>query len=159
MYIYDKLGGEGGMTMLKEMTFTDARYNLTEVIDKSLQFQPTIIRPRKKSEDGNIVMRLGMLRTLLDDLEAPEKIAIEFFQEEDGSVTLSIDPFEIVLNEPTREKAIESAVNEVIDYAKDYLNEFSLYHNSKNRRSHFAHVIKILLCDTKEQVAELIGIA
>ena len=33
MYIYDKLGGEGGMTMLKEMTFTDARYNLTEVID------------------------------------------------------------------------------------------------------------------------------
>jgi len=148
------------MTMLAELKFSEARNNLTEVVDRAQRFEIPVIRPRKKSEDYCAVVRTDLIKALLDKDMATE-FSPEVFQEESGSITISVLPFEIVVNGPTMEAAMHEAIEDVIDYAREYIDpvNFPLYHRSPNRRSHLALVVKVLLCHTQDQVKELVGLA
>ena len=148
------------MTMLAELGFSEARNNLTEVVDRAQRFEIPVIRPRKKSEEYCAVVRADLIKALLDKDMAME-FATEVFREESGSVTISVLPFEIVANGQNLEAAVHEAVEEVIDYAREYIDpvNFPLYHRSPNRRPHLALVVKVLLCHSLDQVKELIGLA
>lgn len=52
-------------------------------------------------------------------------------------------------------------MDEVLDYALEYLDpkNFQLYASSPNRRSHLALVVMTLLCESKEQIRELLDLA
>ena len=146
--------------MLAELNFSEARSKLTEIVDRAQRFEIPVIRPRKKSEDYSVIVRGDLLKSLLSK-EQTKEFSIEIFNEEDGSVTISVDPFDIAVNGETREAAIEQAIDEVIDYAKEYMEpeNFPVYFRSPNRRFHLALVTKVLLCDSTEQVKGIIGLA
>jgi hypothetical protein len=148
------------MTMLAELNFSEARSKLTEIVDRAQRFEIPVIRPRKKSEDYCAIVRGDLLKSLLSK-EQIKEFSVEVLNEEDGSVTISVDPFDIAVNGETREVAIEQAVDEVMEYAKEYMEpeNFPVYFHSPNRRFHLALVTKILLCDSKEQVKGIIGLA
>jgi hypothetical protein len=148
------------MTMLAELNFSEARSKLTEIVDRAQRFEIPVIRPRKKSEDYSVIVRRDLLKSLLSK-EQTKDFSMEFFDEEDGSVTISVAPFDIAVNGETRGVAIERAVDEVIDYAKEFMDpeNFPVYFRSPNRRFHLALVTKILLCDSPEQVKGIIGLA
>ena len=148
------------MTMLTELGFSEARNNLTEVVDRAQRFEIPVIRPRKKSEDYCAVMRADLIKAILDkDMTA--EFSTEVFREGNGSITISVLPFGITANGPTMEAAVHEAVVEVVDYAREYIDpaNFPLYHRSPNRRSHLALVVKVLLCHTLDQIKELAGLA
>lgn len=144
--------------MLPELKFSEARSNLTSVIDAAQRNQPTVIKPRKSSESGSILMTVEMLKALTDSNQE-RTFRFEILPDAAASTTISVEPFDIAVNGETREEAISAAVDDVIDYARDYFKEFPIYYGSKNRRSHLALVMKVLLCESKKEVAELIGFA
>lgn len=146
--------------MLAELSFSEARSKLTEIVDRAQRFEIPVIRPRKKSEDCSVIVRGDLLKSLLSK-EQTKEFSVEIFNEVDGSVTISVEPFDIAVNGETREAAINQAVNEVLDYAKEYMEpeNFPVYFRSPNRRFHLALVTKILLCDSPEQVKGIIGLA
>jgi hypothetical protein len=144
--------------MFTELTFTDARQNFTEVVDKAQRYIPTVIKPRKRSEDYSILFRLDLIKFLLNSKEKlVQEFTIQEIEEQDNSITYVISPFEIIVNAETKEEAINLAVEDIIDYAKEYMDEknFIVYFNSPNRRSHLALVMKVLLCDSKDEVKRL----
>jgi hypothetical protein len=146
--------------MLAELNFSEARSKLTEIVDRAQRFEIPVIRPRKKSEDYSVIVRGDLLKSLLSKDQIKE-FSVEVFDEKDGSVTISVDPFDIAVNGETREDAIGRAVDEVIDYTQEYMEpeNFPVYFRSPNRRFHLALVTKVLLCDSKEQVKGIIGLA
>ncbi|MBO8127101.1 MAG: hypothetical protein H0Z38_07700 [Firmicutes bacterium] len=146
--------------MFTEWKFSEARASFTEVVDRAQRFEIPVIQPRKKSEDFSALLRRDLLKALLDK-DQVTAFSVEFFSEDDGSVTVSVDPFGIIVNGETREKAIDNAVDDVIDYAKEYFEpeNFLLYSRSPNRRSHLALVVKVLLSDSEEQVKGLLNLA
>lgn len=146
--------------MLAELSFSEARSKLTEIVDRAQRFEIPVIRPRKKSEDYSVVVRGDLLKLLLSK-EQIKEFSVEVITENDGSVTISVVPFDIAVNGETRELAIEQAVDEVIDYVQEYMEpeNFPVYFRSPNRRAHLALVTKIILCDSKEQVKGIIGLA
>jgi len=148
------------MTMLLELNFSEARSKLTEVIDRAQRFEMPVIKPRKKSEDFTILLRREMLKSLLDQ-KHNSVLTVNTFHEDDGSLTISIDPFDIAVNGATLKEAGDRAAEDVIEYACEYMDpeNFTLYYRSPNRRSHLALVVKTLLCDSKEQVKALLGLA
>jgi antitoxin YefM len=140
--------------MLQEIKFSDARKHLTSVIDNVQSNLPTIIKRRKSSEKDSLVISKEMVIELI-----PNKFEIKKFIETDSSITLALENLGVAVNAPTEEEAINQMVNDVIEYAEDYLDNRIFYYNSPNRKTHFPLILNILLCDSKEQVRELLQFA
>jgi hypothetical protein len=82
----------------------------------------------------------------------------EVLPEEDGSTTLALDQLEIYVNGKTTEDAINEFIEELKTYANDFIERSQLFLNAPNRRSHFPYILRVLLCDTNEEIRSLLEI-
>ena len=140
------------MTMFTEMKFTDVRNNFTSVIDRVQNLSPVVVKPRKQSEVHTFLLNENLVHQLLQGV----KFKVQLLQEEDGSVTLGMDELEIYANGETEENALEEIAEDVMSYAQDYFSEPNRYFNAPNRRYHFPYLFKVLLCNNKEEVIQMI---
>ena len=150
----------GGLTMIAELSFTEARSRLTEMVDRAQRSELPVIRPRKGSEDATVLIKAEFLKTLLRHTENAHFTPV-VYDEDDGSTTITLHPLDLVANGANREEAIVAAVEDAITYARDYLDpaNFPLYSRSPNRRDHLNLVVGIALCADKNEVRELLGLA
>jgi len=146
---------------MTEYSFSQARSNLTEVIDKVQRLAPVVIRPRKRSEDESIILSRALMHRLLKECEHGFKLVSHFITEPDSSITLSLEPLGLVATANTREAVIKEMAEELIWYAKEYLDaeNIALYSRAPNRKSHLPFVIQIALCDGVDDVVKLVGLA
>lgn len=149
------------LTVLTEYAFSVARSNLTEVIDRAQKMAPVVIRSRKKSEEPSIVLSASLLRSLTDANCERVEIRPEFSGEADGSLTIELVPLDIVVNGPDRPAAVAEVVREAVEYAREYLDpeNIALYLRAPNRRSHLSLMIRLALCESHAEVAELLHLA
>jgi hypothetical protein len=140
------------MTMLAEMKFTEVRNNFTSVIDQVQRLSPVVVKPRKQSEASTFLLNEALVQQLLQGIT----FKVKLFQEEDGSVTLGMDELELYVNGDTEEKAFEELAEDAMVYAQDYMRDPHRYFNAPNRRSHFPYLFKVLLCNNKEEVKQLL---
>lgn len=144
--------------MLSEYSFSSARSNLTELIDRVQRMVPAVIKPRKKSEEASVVLSRSLLMALLPSRIEDLAAKLEFIMEPDGSVTATLDPMDIAVNAETKEAATRRAAEEAIEYAREYLSpkNAAVYMRSPNRSSHLPIVVRISLCDSVDEVLELL---
>lgn len=140
------------MTMLAEMKFTDVRNNFTNVIDRVQRLSPVVVKPRKQSETSTFLLNEVLVQQLLQEIT----LKVKWFQEEDGSVTLGLDELELYVNGDTEDKALDELAEDAMVYAQDYMREPDRYFNAPNRRHHFPILFKVLLCNNKEEVKQLL---
>jgi len=140
------------MTMLAEMKFTEVRNNFTNVIDRVQRLSPVVVKPRKQSETYTFLLNEALVQQLLREIT----LKVKWFQEEDGSVTLGLDELELYVNGDTEDRALEELAEDVMAYAEDYMEEPDRYFNAPNRRHHFPYLFKVLLCNNKEEVKQLL---
>ncbi|GHU23122.1 hypothetical protein FACS1894172_01200 [Spirochaetia bacterium] len=67
------------------------------------------------------------------------------FQENDGSITLSLNEIDIVENAPTEQDARLILAQSILHYAEDYINEFDYWYSAPNRKKHFPYILKTLV--------------
>ncbi len=139
------------MTMLTEMQFTEARKDLSSLYNKVYStFEPVIIK-RKQTEEI-IALRVDLQKQLLSNFT----LKAEILSEEDGSITLALDQLEMYVNGQNVEIAVCELVKDLKEYVIDYLRRSQLFFNAPNRKSHFPYVLKVLLCDTDEEIRSLL---
>ncbi len=140
------------MTMLQELKFTDARQRFTAVLDSVQAFNPIAIQPRKASEGYTFLLNHPMLTGILSYFEfKPEVIS-----EDDGSITISVDDLELVVNAETITEALEELAYDLVDYSKRYMSKFPLYSNAPNRRHHLPYVFRVLICQDVSEVKSML---
>jgi antitoxin YefM len=137
--------------MLSQHLFTEARSKFTTIVDHVQNLSPQVIRRRKKTETDVLLITTELQKQLLAHLS----FIPEVLTEDDGSVTLALDTLELYVNQPTVEAAYQDLADDLIGYAQDYMKNRVLYLNSSNRNQHFPYVLRILLCDSKEEVVQL----
>lgn len=138
--------------MLSELKFTEARNSLTSVIDRVQDLFPVVIKPRKQSESHTLLLNETLVRQILQNF----KFRIAVYQEDDGSVTLGMDDLELYVNGDCEEHAIDQLVEDLLTYAKQYMENPSRYFSAPNRRHHFPYLLKVLLCNNHEEVKQLL---
>ncbi len=138
--------------------FTEARNNLTAIIDAVQRNKPQIIKKRKNSEDDVLIIKSSLLRTALS-LSGRDRFKVRTAQEDDGSWTLTLEPFGQVVNAATKQKAIEQLMKDAREYANEFMENRSLYLRSVNRKNHFPFVLQVLLCSTDEELMETLRLA
>ncbi|MBU7005105.1 exoribonuclease R [Phosphitispora fastidiosa] len=137
--------------MLDELQFTDARKDFTSMYNKVFNsYKPMIIK-RKQAEEV-LLLRTDLQKMLLSNFS----LKPEVLNEEDGSVTLALDILEMYVNAETLDKAIIDLVQDLKDYAQDYIGRSQLFLNAPNRRPHFPYVLRILLCENDEEIRSLL---
>lgn len=109
---------------------------------------------RRKQKEQVLLVRTDLQKVLLEEYKLkPKKIA-----EDDGSIILALDEIELYVNADTTEKAIEELIQDIKNYAQDYIQRPQLFLNAPNRRSHFPYILRVLLCDNDDEIKSLLEV-
>ncbi|WHH61311.1 hypothetical protein [Petroclostridium sp. X23] len=119
---------------------TEARKEWSSVIDTVVREKPAFVT---RTRDLIILSNLQTMEALLERYS----FTAEEFIEDNGSVTLSLNEIDLVVNSETKEKAVLMLAEELKEYAEEYYNEFNFWSNAPNRKSHLPYVLKVLLLD------------
>lgn len=128
---------------------SDVRKDWSSVMDSVIRRKPAFI---KRTRDYMMLCTIDMVSQLVADVNYTAKQ----FQEEDGSVTLSLTEMDIVSNGKDLQSAKETLAKDIIDYAEDYYSDFEKYSKAPNRRSHLPYVIKALIAKSAKEVEDAI---
>jgi antitoxin YefM len=128
---------------------TDARKGWSSVIDTVVRDKPAFV-----TRTRDIIM-LSNLETTKAILE-PYSLNAQKFIEDNGSVTLSLNEIDLVVNADSEESAKTKLVLELKEYAEEYYNEFKLFSSAPNRKSHLPYVLKVLLLDDVFKIGAII---
>lgn len=78
------------------------------------------------------------------------------YQEDDGSVTLSLNEMDLVENRATEQEVRLSLGKSILEYSFDYYNEYELYSHTPNRKEHIPYIFKALIIDDPQKIGDMI---
>jgi hypothetical protein len=128
---------------------TDVRRHWGQFIDDVVREGPRFV---KRNRDELAALSTDHLHIVL----APYQFDVQVFKEEDGTVTVSLDSFDLVENGDTYEEAIDLLADELVEYSQEYLENFNVYFHSPNRRNHFPYILHVFIQKDIEGVKSLI---
>ena len=117
---------------------TDARKNWSETIDAAVRQKPQLI---KRNRDVLTLISVEQIDGMLQQYS----LTLEIIKEKDGSYSGSFDELDIVSNAPSKETLMEQVLIDLIEYSQEYMENFSEYFASSNRKAHFPYIYKIIL--------------
>lgn len=130
--------------------------NASEVRNEFSAFIDTVVRERpmifKRNRDHVLSISTDQAKALLESY----RFQAQLTPEEDGSVTITLEGFDLVANAPDRDQTVLQMAEELIEYAQDYFDQFSLYFRAPNRKKHFPYVLKVSLAEGIQEVVEFI---
>lgn len=128
---------------------TAVRANFGEFIDTIVREKPQAI---KRNRDVIMAFSKQQMRELLSIYE----LTFEFEKDEDGRYAGSIEQIEdIVADGGTIDELRVELARHLVEYAIDYENNYSRYYNTPNRHKHAPYVLRVLLEDDIESVAQM----
>ncbi|KJR98027.1 MAG: hypothetical protein VR68_12120 [Peptococcaceae bacterium BRH_c4a] len=137
------------MLMQGILNATDVRREWGKFIDTVVHEKPGVV---KRNRDCFLSLSINHAMALLKD----RTFKARFVTEGDGSVTATLDNFDLVVNEKDETSAKKALAEELVEYANEYFKDFQLYYNSLNRQPHFPYVLKVLIQNDISGVVSLI---
>ena len=131
------------------MSATEVRKDWSRVLDSVTRRRPAFI---KRTHDNVVLASTESLSAMLSYVRYETTI----FQEDDGSITLSLDALDLVVNEKSLESAKKSLANDIEEYAEEYYANYERYSVSPNRRAHLPYVMKALIADSPKELEDAI---
>ena len=129
---------------------TDVRNHWSETMDRVVREKPAFI---KRTRDCVVLANEDLFR---DMLSAYTFSAVRY-NEEDGSVTLSLNEIAIVENAPTEDEAKLKLAESILDYAADFYNDFAYWSAAANRKAHVPYVLRAIMLDDIHKIGECIS--
>lgn len=130
--------------MLMEQA-TTVRKEWSSVCDSVMHDKPKFI---KRTRDK---MWFSNLETMAEILKA-YKFTAEKYQEDDGSVTLSLNEIDLIENGKDEQEARELLGKAILEYSVEYYNEYALYSHTPNRKAHIPYIFKALIMDEPQEI-------
>ena len=127
---------------------TTVRNEWSTISESVIRDKPAFI---KKTRD---FLFLSDIKTMEQILSKYSFTADEYI-EDDGSTTLSLNELDIIENGKNRQDALEKLSGAILDYSKDFYNEFS-YWARGSRRSHVPFIFKALFINDTSKIGDLI---
>ena len=131
---------------------TDVRTNWSQFNDDIVREGPRFVQ---RNRDEWAALSSEHLQAAFDHLP----ISAIIYYEEDGTITMSLKEIDIVENADSIEDVIDLIADSLIDYAQEYMDSFSKYYNSANRKAHLPFILKVIAQPDYETVKSLIRYA
>lgn len=137
------------MKKLKAVNATDVRKDWGSFIDSVVRNRPKFI---KRSRDYIFTTSTDMLKEMLKGY----KLTVSIYEEDNGTVTATLEELDIVSNGCTKEDALNTLTSNLQEYAEEYYNEFEYWYSAPNRKAHLPYVLNILLQDEVKDIMSMI---
>lgn len=131
------------------MSATEVRKEWSSVIDSVTRRRPAFI---KRTRDNMVLASTETLSTMLDAVRYDASV----FYEDDGSITLSLDAIDIVVNDASIEAAKKLLVKEIVEYAEEFYANYEVYSIAPNRKAHLPYVMKALIADDLNKLEDAV---
>lgn len=138
------------MKMEAVMNATKARSQFSEFIDSVVRDKPQFM---KRNRD----VILSFSEAQVEQLLSKYRFNVQVEVEEDDSFTVVMDEMDLIGAGDTKDEAIDDLAEQMVEYAQEYYQEFSLYSQSPNRADHFPYILLILTQDSIDEVKALIN--
>lgn len=135
----------------------NATLNATDVRKHWSQFNDDVVRDGPRFVKRNRDLWAALSSEHLKSAFSHFTFNITYLYEKDGTITATLDSFDFVENADSEEEALELIVDELIEYANEYQENFKLYFNSPNRHDQFPYIMNVLVQEDAEQVKTLIN--
>ncbi|MFA7077866.1 MAG: hypothetical protein WC147_05545 [Syntrophomonas sp.] len=135
---------------MQVLNASEVRKDFSRFIDQVVHERPIVF---KRNRDKILSLSTEQINALLEEV----KFKADLFNEEDGSVTMVLEGFDLVVNGLNQEQTFEKMAEELVDYAQDYFEQFVLYSKSPNRKKHFPYVLKVALSEDIPAIVRLIN--
>lgn len=137
------------MFRLLAVNATDMRKDFGSYIDKIVRTKPIFV---KRSRDYFMGISIEMAKELVKDVTFTANKYIE----DDTSITLALEGFDIVINAENKEKAIDSLIKALREYALEYYEDIEYWSSDLNRRKQIKSILKVLLIENDNELKESI---
>ena len=127
---------------------TQARSEWSAVCDTVIRDKPVLI---KRVRDYMFLADAS----LLDELLSAYSFHAELFTEDNGSVTISLDEFDLVENGSNEQEAVQILAASILEYAEDFYSDFP-YWARGDRKAHTPYVVKVLILNDIQKIGGLI---
>ena len=131
-------------------------YNATDVRNRWSEYSDSVIREKplfiKKTREHLFLSSIEQLVLILDAYHFTAKK----FRETDGSITLSLNEFDIAENAATEADARLVLAKSILEYAEEYFNEFKVWNTAANRKKHLPYVLKALVTGDAKKIGEML---
>ena len=135
--------------MLSTLSATDVRKNWGQFNDDVIRMGPRFV---KRNRDEWAALSTEHLKAAFESF----RFKANFIQEEDETVTVTLEGFDLAENSETQEEALDLITDSLMDYAEDYMNQFTIYFNSPNLKNHFPYLMNVMAQKDSDGVKELI---
>jgi predicted RNase H-like HicB family nuclease len=137
------------MFMQNVLNATDVRANFGGFID-------SIVRERPQAVKRNRDVIMAFSKQQMKELLSVYELTFEYEQDEDGRFAGSIEQIEdIAADAFTLEELRLELARGIMEYAIDYESNYSRYYQSPNRHSHAPYILRVLMEDDIESVANM----
>ena len=126
------------MSAINIRTVTEVRESFSAYLDDVIRKSPQAI---KRHRDSFITMSPEHVDAMLDHVS----FTLTFDNEENGSVSGTLEEVGLSANAPDLQALEDKLANYLLEYADDYMSQFTRYFLSPNRRAHFPYVMKAVI--------------
>ena len=126
---------------------TDMRKDFGRYIDEIVRTKPIFV---KRSRDYFMGISIEMAKELVKEVT----FNVDKYIEEDNSVTLSLNGFDLVVNEKNETTAINLLIKDLREYALEYYEDIEFWASDINRKNQMKDIIKILLTNDDDELKE-----
>ena len=138
-----------GLIMQEVINATDVRKEWGSFIDNVVRFKPAVV---KRNRDYLAAISLEHFELVLTHY----RFTLEYEKEADGSFSGSLKELDLLANADSLEALKTEIIEELVEYAHEYMNEFEKYFNAPNRKHHFPYVMRVVIQKDKEVIRGLI---
>ena len=76
------------------------------------------------------------------------------YLEEDHSVTMTLQGFDMVVNEENEELALNTLIYDLREYATEYYEDINFWMTDPIRKKQFGSILKVLMIEENEELKE-----
>ena len=134
---------------MEAVNVTSIRKDMGRFIDSVVREKPRLV---KRTRDKVFVTSVETFKDVLKTFT----FTATLFNEDDNTITASLEEFDIVINADDQEEAIILLANELIEYAEEFYDEFNYWSSAPNRKVHLPYILNVLLQNDIEGVKALI---
>lgn len=138
-----------GLIMQKVINATDVRKEWGSFIDNVVRFKPAVV---KRNRDYLAAISLEHFELVLTHY----RFTLEYEKEADGTFSGSLKELDLLANADSLEALKTEIIEELVEYAHEYMNEFEKYFNAPNRKHHFPYIMRVVIQKDKEVLRGLI---
>ncbi|MBH8600532.1 hypothetical protein I8U21_03970 [Thermoactinomyces sp. CICC 23799] len=135
--------------LMQALMATEVRRNWSSVFDSVVRQKP---QPIRKNRDHAWLINDQQLKDVLSRY----RFTLKYEVDETGAYCGHLEEIDIVCDAPNLEELKKEMARDLIEYAKEYMEDFQLYYVAPNRKKHFPYVLHVLNQNNIQEVAALL---